>query len=185
MAQTMSDKPPSLESRIEAMRPHLLKVLSLIASGAANDAIAERLDVTKKSLDNYINVVYGELGITGDGNLNGRVQAALLYLGRFPENKEKYQREFFEDLEIQPLTPRQHEIYSLMAQGYSNDYIAEKLYLTKRGVENRVNAIYEKLNIHSYEGTIPRVMAMLMFDRVSKPEGYKPEEPQLAQLVGK
>ena len=40
------------------------------------------------------------------------------------------------------LTPRQQEVLSMMAQGYSNAAIAEKLVLGTKSVENYINAIY-------------------------------------------
>ncbi len=183
MAQAILNK--SLESRIGAMSPRSLETLALIASGATNPVIAERLGIAEKIVDRHINSIYNKLGISEDDNLNQRVKAALLYLERFPEDKGKYQRELFGNLEIRPLTQREYEALSLAAQGYSNAYISEKLFVEERTVERHINAIYKKLNIHSYEGTNPRVLAMLMFDRVPKPEGYKPVEPQLVPSVGK
>jgi DNA-binding NarL/FixJ family response regulator len=40
------------------------------------------------------------------------------------------------------LTPRQQEVLNMMAQGYNNATIAEKLVLGTKSVENCINAIY-------------------------------------------
>jgi DNA-binding NarL/FixJ family response regulator len=45
------------------------------------------------------------------------------------------------------LTPREREILSLVAQGYTNTAIAEKLSLSQKGVRNRVSEIYDKLHV--------------------------------------
>lgn len=48
-----------------------------------------------------------------------------------------------------PLTTREIDVLSLIAQGMDNDAIAERLALTKRTVQNHVSAIYGKLGVTS------------------------------------
>jgi len=65
------------------------------------------------------------------------------------------------------LTPRQQEVLSMMAQGYNNAAIAEKLVLGTKSVENYINAIYQELNL-GHSGTLhPRVQAVLSYIRDS------------------
>jgi DNA-binding NarL/FixJ family response regulator len=45
------------------------------------------------------------------------------------------------------LTPRELETLSYLARGYSNQAIADELYLSKRAIEKHVNAIFLKLNL--------------------------------------
>jgi DNA-binding CsgD family transcriptional regulator/tetratricopeptide (TPR) repeat protein len=47
------------------------------------------------------------------------------------------------------LTPRQLEVLRLVAEGLSNEEIAERLYLSKKTVEHHVSAIYTKLGVGS------------------------------------
>ena len=61
------------------------------------------------------------------------------------------------------LTPRQREVLSLMAQGYNNAAIAEKLVLGHKSVENYINAIYQELNIAQSDLIHPRVSAVLNY----------------------
>jgi DNA-binding NarL/FixJ family response regulator len=51
--------------------------------------------------------------------------------------------------EAEPLTPREREVLRLLALGLSNDEIAERLFITKRTVQNHVSAIYGKLGLDS------------------------------------
>ncbi len=51
--------------------------------------------------------------------------------------------------ETEPLTPREREVLRLLALGLSNDEIGEKLFITKRTVQNHVSAIYGKLGLAS------------------------------------
>ncbi len=61
------------------------------------------------------------------------------------------------------LTPRQLEVLALMAQGYNNTAIAEKLVLGSKSVENYINAIYQELNIDPDERVHPRVYSVLSY----------------------
>ena len=61
------------------------------------------------------------------------------------------------------LTPRQREVLSLMAQGYNNAAIADKLVLGHKSVENYINAIYQELNIAQSDLIHPRVSAVLNY----------------------
>lgn len=61
------------------------------------------------------------------------------------------------------LTPRQQEVLSMMAQGYNNAAIADKLVLGTKSVENYINAIYQELSL-SHNGPLhPRVQAVLNY----------------------
>lgn len=46
------------------------------------------------------------------------------------------------------LTRREREIFSLLATGYDNDQIAEKLGIAEQTVRNHVSIIYSKLDVH-------------------------------------
>jgi DNA-binding NarL/FixJ family response regulator len=67
------------------------------------------------------------------------------------------------------LTPRQLEVLGLMAQGYTNAAIAERLVLVEKSVENYINAIYQELRISSKEDerVHQRVKAVLVYLRES------------------
>ena len=62
---------------------------------------------------------------------------------------------------ISRLTPRQQEVLGLMAQGYNNSGIAEKLVLGPKSVENYINAIYQELNLNQSDRIHQRVSAVL------------------------
>ena len=61
------------------------------------------------------------------------------------------------------LTPRQQEVLALMAQGYNNAAIANKLVLGHKSVENYINAIYQELNLSQSGRVHPRVSAVLSY----------------------
>ena len=65
------------------------------------------------------------------------------------------------------LTPRQQEVLAMMAQGYNNAAIAERLVLGTKSVEDYINAIYQELGL-SHNGPLhPRVQAVLSYIRDS------------------
>ena len=48
---------------------------------------------------------------------------------------------------LEQLTNREREIFTLIATGYDNDQIAEKLFLAEQTVRNQVSSIYSKLGV--------------------------------------
>ena len=65
------------------------------------------------------------------------------------------------------LTPRQHEVLRLVAQGRDNSSIAQLLGLTQKSVETYINAIYHALHVSGEPGTHSRVKATLIYLRDS------------------
>jgi DNA-binding NarL/FixJ family response regulator len=63
------------------------------------------------------------------------------------------------------LTLREREVLGLMAEGKSNQAIAEKLFVTLRAVEKHVTSIFSKLNLPVSEQDHRRVLAVLAFLR--------------------
>lgn len=57
---------------------------------------------------------------------------------------------------LRDLTEREHEVLTLMAGGYTNARIAEKLHISMGTVKNHSKSIYQKLNVHT------RVEAVLL-----------------------
>ena len=49
----------------------------------------------------------------------------------------------------EPLSGREREVLTLLAQGLSNKEIAQRLYLSVRTVEGHLANVYGKLNVHS------------------------------------
>ena len=60
------------------------------------------------------------------------------------------------------LTPREHEILSLMAEGRSNTGICEQLVLSPRTIESHVRAIFRKLGLTTTDDD-RRVLAVLTY----------------------
>ena len=63
------------------------------------------------------------------------------------------------------LTPREHEVLGLMAEGLSNRAIAERLVVTERGVEKHVTNIFGKLGFPLAPDHHRRVLAVLAYVR--------------------
>jgi DNA-binding NarL/FixJ family response regulator len=63
------------------------------------------------------------------------------------------------------LTPREREVIELMAEGRSNQGIADKLVITLRAVEKYVSSIFGKLDLPTSGSDSRRVMAVLLYLR--------------------
>jgi DNA-binding NarL/FixJ family response regulator len=61
------------------------------------------------------------------------------------------------------LTPREHDVLRLMAEGRSNGAIAQALVITDSAVAKHINSIFAKLDLHPDDGDHRRVLAVLRF----------------------
>jgi DNA-binding NarL/FixJ family response regulator len=69
------------------------------------------------------------------------------------------------DEPLMALTPREREVLELMAEGRSNQSIAQKLVVTERAVEKHVTNIFGKLRLPATAEDHRRVLAVLAFLR--------------------
>lgn len=66
---------------------------------------------------------------------------------------------------LEDLTPREHEVLALMAEGRSNSSIAESLSVSDGAVEKHVSNIFSKLGLPPADATHRRVLAVLTYLR--------------------
>jgi DNA-binding NarL/FixJ family response regulator/class 3 adenylate cyclase len=66
---------------------------------------------------------------------------------------------------LEELTPREREVLELMAEGRSNQAIADRLFVTPRAVEKHVTSIFAKLELPATTDDHRRVLAVLRFVR--------------------
>jgi len=64
---------------------------------------------------------------------------------------------------VAELTPREREVMELMAEGRSNQAIADRLFVTLRAVEKHVTSIFSKLDLPATTDDHRRVLAVLAF----------------------
>lgn len=61
------------------------------------------------------------------------------------------------------LSPREHEVLALMAQGRSNAAIAAQLYVTEKTVGKHINNVFTKLGLTPSEDQHRRILAVLTY----------------------
>jgi DNA-binding NarL/FixJ family response regulator len=66
---------------------------------------------------------------------------------------------------LEQLTPREREVLELMAEGRSNQAIAERLVVTLRAVEKHVTSIFSKLGLPADQQDHRRVLAVTTYLR--------------------
>ena len=62
------------------LTPRELEILSFVARGHSNQAIADELFLTKRAVEKHINAIFLKLGLTEAADVSRRVKAALIYL---------------------------------------------------------------------------------------------------------
>lgn len=73
---------PKAESRIAGLSPRQLEILQFLAEGHTNMAMAEKLAISVKTVENHINVIYETLHISRSSRYHPRVLAVLEYLSQ-------------------------------------------------------------------------------------------------------
>jgi DNA-binding NarL/FixJ family response regulator len=61
------------------------------------------------------------------------------------------------------LTEREQQILALVAEGWSDDAIADRVMITRRSVERHIQSIFAKLRLGESENTSRRVKAVLLY----------------------
>jgi DNA-binding NarL/FixJ family response regulator len=74
-AQTRAERSPLTE-----LTPRELEILSFVACGHDNQAIADELVLTKRAVEKHINAIFLKLGLTYATDISRRVKAALIFL---------------------------------------------------------------------------------------------------------
>lgn len=78
-ARARADRSPLAE-----LTPRELELLSEIATGKSNGAIAESLVLTKRAVEKHVNSIFSKLGLPEDQDVSRRVKATLIYLSEAP-----------------------------------------------------------------------------------------------------
>jgi DNA-binding NarL/FixJ family response regulator len=74
------------DSPLSELTQRELEILSEIAQGKSNQAIAEELVLTKRAVEKHINAIFLKLGLSRAEDVSRRVKAALIYLSQRPTN---------------------------------------------------------------------------------------------------
>ena len=144
---------------------------------AAIEARARHPDVGILILSQYVEPVYtGELLATGQGGIGyllkervGDVPAFLDALHRVAAGGTALDREVVAELmqtrghggegPLAALSPREHEVLGLMAEGKTNAAVARALVVTQGAVEKHVTNIFSKLDLPATDDDHRRVLA--------------------------
>ncbi len=68
------------DSELAKLTPRELEILSLIAEGRSNGAIAAKLSIKRRAVERHINAIFLKLDLGDPEDVNRRVKATLLYL---------------------------------------------------------------------------------------------------------
>ncbi len=104
------------------------------------------------------------------------------------KNKEREGGVNSEENVLRSLTPRQAEVLGLIAQGFSNDTIAEKLCLQVETVDDYITRIFSKLEISSAREFKPRIKSVLLYQgntpgSNSPPSYFEDHEREIVSLT--
>ncbi len=78
--ELMRHQTGSATSPVARLTPREREVLALVATGASNAAVAQRLVVTQRAVEKHINAIFAKLDLPVGEDRDRRVSAVLLYL---------------------------------------------------------------------------------------------------------
>jgi DNA-binding NarL/FixJ family response regulator len=147
----------ALEIRARHPSVGVLVLSQYVELGLAMKLLADSAEGVGYLLKNRINDVQDFLAAlrrvaTGGSALDPTIVSTLLSKRR-------------NDDPLEVLTPREREILVLMAEGRSNQGIADRLVITLRAVERHVSTIFGKLGLPSTGTESRRVLAVLLYLR--------------------
>ena len=159
MPPTHTDEGLQAAQAIRARHPDMgiVIVSEHVEVGVATQALAaspERLGYVLKQRITDIDDFVGTLRrvIAGGSALDPKVVSGLLAAQR-------------DDGPLEALTPREREVLALVAEGLSNQAIADDLVITLRSAEKYVSSIFAKLGLPDTGTEHRRVLAVLEFLR--------------------
>ncbi|MCX7098932.1 MAG: helix-turn-helix transcriptional regulator [Methylococcales bacterium] len=76
------------------------------------------------------------------------------------EHQEPALLKILRALQLLPLSPMQKEVCLLLAQGYSNEKIGERLHIKLTTVKDHVSKLFTKLDIHQREELLAKLLAL-------------------------
>jgi len=74
------------QSPLGELTPRELEILTFVARGHSNQAIADELVLTKRAVEKHINAIFLKLNLTYATDVSRRVKAALIYLAEADGN---------------------------------------------------------------------------------------------------
>jgi DNA-binding CsgD family transcriptional regulator len=84
----------------------------------------------------------------------------LPHLKQFRRNALSRRRVFSPPSDaVERLSPREHEILELVAQGLTNAEVARQLWISRGTVRKHLENVYEKLDVHSRTGAVAALFA--------------------------
>ncbi|MDR1799754.1 MAG: response regulator transcription factor [Bifidobacteriaceae bacterium] len=139
-----------LAAELQRMDPHL-RILIM-----SRHDVRSLIESTRRHLPKPWSYA-SKLSSMGSADLVARVRAAAVLADGEQQVTAARQDDVF-----QGLTGQQMAVLRLIADGYTNQQVAERIGLSRRTVENHLLAIYKALGI-SEEEVNPRVAAVLLF----------------------
>lgn len=120
----------------------------LFLNGYTIDVITKmgRLD---SLISNYISFFLIAIFFAHPASLIDMLEKSKIEITKVKEDLEKTNRSLSISVKLGPLSERELEVLTLLAEGKSNKEIAAKLFLSEITVRNHVSSIFKKLNIKS------------------------------------
>jgi DNA-binding NarL/FixJ family response regulator len=107
--------------------------------------IVQKQTATELLIDSIRRVHAGELWL--DSDTTAAVIRRVVANEGAPARPQVSSPVVSREREPSPLSPREGDVCSLVAQGFKNREIAEKLFITEQTVKNHLHNIFDKLNV--------------------------------------
>jgi DNA-binding NarL/FixJ family response regulator len=176
----------ALLEAVAADRPDVAVVDVRMPPGHRDEGLRAALEIRSRwpgvgvlVLSQYVETTYAAALLSGDGaGLGYLLKDRVSEVGDFLESLERirgggtvFDPEVVRKLlasttradPLRGLSPREHDVLRLLAQGYANAAVAELLHVSLSTVEKHVNAVVDKLDLPRDPAYSRRVLAILRY----------------------
>ncbi|MBZ4321419.1 response regulator transcription factor [Streptomyces huiliensis] len=181
------DSGPDLIAAVDTHRPDLALIDVRLPPGFRDEGLRAAIEIRARHtppppviiLSQYVERTYAaELLADGHGGVGYLLKDRVTDIDAFldalervaaggtaldPEVVAQIFARHSQDDRLARLTPREHEVLALMAQGLSNSAIAERLVLAPVSVEKHISNLLAKLDLPPTSDTHRRVQAVLTY----------------------
>ena len=148
-------------------------ILELMTQGYGNTAIASRLLINERAVEEWQDVIFHDFGIEREEGIDPRFRAVSAYLNQSEQDlsrdlKASESLKPKRNIPLSKMTTEHIKVLEMVAEDYSDLAIAEALLIDEKSVREYLDVTYHQMGIGSDPKICPRVAVAKAYSRQVK-----------------